>query len=130
MDMEEKINISITGEEKDKSEIVYNNIIENMKLSKDQQVRYLKDKVTRLEVEMRNRMVSVILIILSILGMGFGIYFMTQNLYLLGSIIIIGTFVGVMIRFYFMYRSILRITRSMEFDKIEHLRRILSMRLK
>lgn len=128
--MEEKINISITGEEKDKSEIVYNNIIENMKLSKDQQVRYLKDKVTRLEVEMRNRMVAVILVILSILGMGFGIYFMTQSLYLLGSIIIIGTFVGVMIRFYFMYRSILRITRSMEFDKIEHLRRILSMKLK
>lgn len=128
--MEEKINIAITGEEKDKSEIVYNSVIENMKLSKDQQVKYLKDKVTRLEVEMKNRMIAIILVIISIIGLSTGIYFMVQNFYLLGSVILISTFIGVLIRFYFMYKSILRITRSMEFDKIEHLRRILNMRLK
>lgn len=126
----ENISISITGEEKDKSEIVYNNLIENMKLSKDQQVKYLKDKVTRLELEMKNRVIALLLLMITIVGLCMGIYFMIRDLHLLGALVILGTVIGVMIRFYFMYKRVLRITRSMEFDKIEQLRRILDTKLK
>ena len=54
-----KIQVNISGEEKNKSEIVYNNVIdqmEDMKLTKAEQVQYLKTKVAALEVETRNKL--------------------------------------------------------------------------
>ena len=126
--MNEKIDISITGNEKSKNEIIYNNIMKE--LDNEQQVKYLKHKVTKLEIESKNKLVSVILILSSIIGFVIGIYFLILNLFLLGSIVIFATFIAVMIRFYMMYKSILNITHDMEFDKVEHLRKILNMRLK
>ena len=49
--MNEELNIVINGEENSKSEIVYNNVIKNMKLTKEEQVEYLKQKVSYLELE-------------------------------------------------------------------------------
>ena len=54
-----KIQVNIGGEEKNKSESVYNNVIdqmEDMKLTKAEQVQYLKTKVAALEVETRNKL--------------------------------------------------------------------------
>ena len=42
--MNEGLNIYISGEENNKSEIVYNNVVKNMKLTKEEQVEYLKLK--------------------------------------------------------------------------------------
>lgn len=126
--MNEKIDISINGNENSKSEIVYNNVIQG--LNKDEQVRYLKSKVTILETEMKNKLIALILFIIVLIGFSVGIYFLILDLYLLGIVTIFFTFIGVMIRFYMMYKSILKVTHSMEFDKIEHLREILNMKLK
>ena len=44
----EILNIAISGEEKNKNEIIYNNIVEAMetlKMSKDDQIEYLKTKL-------------------------------------------------------------------------------------
>jgi cobalamin biosynthesis protein CobD/CbiB len=126
--MHEKIDISINGDENSKSEIVYNNVIQG--LDQDQQVKYLKNKVTTLELEMKNKLIALILFLIVLVGFSIGIYFLILDLYLLGTIVIFLTFIGVMIRFYMMYKAILKVTHSMEFDKIEHLRKILNMRLK
>ena len=126
----DKIKISINGEENSKSEIVYNNIIDNLKLSEEEQVKYLKNKVAHLEMEMKNRLLTLILIIISLIGIGFGLYFMYIDLYLLGALCIIATFILVALKFHFMYKSIIKLSRDLEFDKIEHLRKILNTTLK
>ena len=126
--MNEKIDISINGTEKSKNEIIYNNVMQE--LTKEQQIKYLKSKVTSLELEMKNKLVAIILILSSIIGFSIGIYFVANNLYILGIITVFATFAVVLLRFYMMYKSILKVTRDMEFDNVEHLRKILNMRLK
>ena len=126
--MRENIDIMINGNENSKSEIVYNNIIQD--LNKDEQINYLKSKVILLEMEMKNKMIALLLLLISIVGFSAGIYFLMLDFYVLGSLIIFFTFIGIMIRFYLMYKSVLKVTHSMEFDKVEHLRKILNMKLK
>lgn len=130
MKYNDKVKISITGEERSKNEIVYNNIIENLKLTEEEQVKYLKNKVTNLEIEMHNKMITILLILLSIIGLTLGIGLIIMDIYILGILFVIATFVFVAIKFYLMYKKMLKITKSMEFDKIEHLRDILNMYLK
>ena len=126
--MNEKIDISINGNEKSKNEIIYNNLLKE--LDKEQQINYLKSKVTSLELEKKNRLVSAILILSSIIGFSIGIYFLILDLYILGTVVIFLTFIAVMIRFYMMYKNMLKIYHNNEFDKLEHLRKILNMKLK
>lgn len=128
MKYKEKIDISINGNENSKSEIVYNNVIDNLK--EEEKIRYLKTKVTNLEVEMKNKITFLILILVSLVGFAIGIYFLILDLYLLGSISIILTFIGVMIKLHMMFKNMIRVTRNMEFDKVEHLRKMLNSRLK
>ena len=130
MKYNDKVKISITGEERSKNEIVYNNIIENLKLTEEEQVKYLKNKVTNLEIEMHNKMITILLILLSIIGLTLGIGLIIMDIYILGILFVIATFVFVAIKFYLLYKKMLKITNSMEFDKIEHLRDILNMHLK
>ena len=130
MKYNDKVKISITGEERSKNEIVYNNIIEKLKLTEEEQVKYLKNKVTNLEIEMHNKMITILLILLSIIGLTLGIGLIIMDIYILGILFVIATFVFVAIKFYLMYKKMLKITKSMEFDKIEHLRDILNMHLK
>lgn len=130
MKYNDKVKISITGEERSKNEIVYNNIIENLKLTEEEQVKYLKNKVTNLEIEMHNKVITILLILLSIIGLTLGIGLIIMDIYILGILFVIATFVFVAIKFYLMYKKMLKITKSMEFDKIEHLRDILNMHLK
>ena len=130
MKYNDKVKISITGEEKSKNEIVYNNIIENLRLTEEEQVKYLKNKVTNLEIEMHNRMLTILLILLSVLGLTLGIGLIIMDIYVLGIVFVVITFVFVAIKFYLMYKKMLKISKSMEFDKIEHLRDILNMHLK
>lgn len=125
-----KINILISGEENNKSEIVYNNVIQNMNLTSEEQVRYLKTKISHLELELKNRNLTTLLFIISAFGIGFGLYLMIRDFYLLGSIFIITTFLGVIIRFYLMYKNVININQNMEFEKIEHLRKMLNERIK
>lgn len=125
-----KINILISGDENNKSEIIYNNVIQNMNLTSEEQVRYLKTKVAHLELELKNRNLTTLLFIISAFGICFGLYLMIINFYLLGSIFIVTTFLGVIIRFYLMYKNVININQNIEFEKIEHLRKMLNERIK
>ena len=124
------INITIDGTENNKSEIIYNNVIQNMELSEEEQVRYLKLKVSLLEMEMRNKMWLLILTIISLIGMGSGVYFLMIDIYFLGIILVVGTFSGVVAKLFSMYKIMIDMNHNTEFDKIEHLRKMLNMKLK
>lgn len=124
-----KINILISGEENNKSEIVYNNVIQNMNLTSEEQLKYLKTKVSYLESELKNRNFLFLLMIISAFGIGLGLYFLIIDFYLLGSIFIIITFIGVSYKFYGVRKDTVT-NKDAEFDKIEHLRKILNDRIK
>lgn len=126
--MTEKIDIRINGDEKSKSEIVYNNIIDG--LNKEDQIKYLKSKVTLLELQIKNKLIALILFLIVLVGFSIGIYFLVLDLYVIGTLVIFLTFIGVMIRFNMMYKSIIKVTHSMEFDKVEKLKKLLDKRLK
>lgn len=128
--MGEGLNIFISGEENNKSEIVYNNVVKNMKLTKEEQVEYLKIKVAQLELEMKNRMLLAFLLLISLFGLGFGLFLMILNIYWLGIIVVFGTFFGVSIRAYMTYKSTIKLVRTSEYDKVEQLRQMLNLKLK
>ena len=119
--MTEKIDIRINGNEKSKSEIVYNNVVDS--LNKEDQIKYLKSKVTILELQMKNKLIALILFLIVLVGFSIGIYFLVLDLYVIGTLVIFLTFIGVMIRFNMMYKSIVKVTHSMEFDKVEKLKK-------
>lgn len=125
-----KINILINGDEKDRSEIIYNNIISNLNLTEEEQVKYLKDKATKLELELRSRSLTMLLCIISLIGIGFGIFLLVNDLYIIGSLFITITFIGVITRFYLMYQNIINKTKSREFEKVDALKEILEDRLR
>ncbi len=125
-----KINIQINGDESNKSEIIYNNVIQNMNLDDKEQIEYLKSKITHLELELKTNNLTYLLCIISIFGLGFGIFLVAQDIYLLGSLFIVSTFVGVILRFYLMYKNAIYVRRNSDYDKIEQLRRILNERIK
>lgn len=128
--MNEELNIVINGEENSKSEIVYNNVIKNMKLTKEEQVEYLKQKVSYLELEMKNRNLLLLLFLVSLLGLGFGSFLIVLNIYWLGIIFIFGTFFAVSLKAYAMYKNMIKVARNKDFDKVEQLRNMLNLKLK
>lgn len=124
------VNITIDGTENNKSEIIYNNVIRNMELSEEDQLRYLKQKVSLLEMEMRNKVWLLILTLISLGGMGSGIYFLMKDIYFLGILLVLGTFVGVVWKLFMMYKTMMNMNHNAEFDQVEHLRKMLNMKLK
>ncbi len=125
-----KLNIAITGDENNKTEVVYNNVIQNMNLTSEEQINYLKNKINELELENKNRSLTSLLILISIVGIGFGLFLLIQDIYFLGSLFIITTFIGVIIRFYLMYKNVTNLNKNIEYEKIEQIRRLLNERLK
>ena len=125
-----KINILINGDETDRSEVIYNNVISNLNLTEEEQVKYLKDKATKLELELRSRTLTMLLCIISFIGIGFGIFLLMNDLYIIGTLFIAVTFIGVIIRFYLMYQNIINKTKSREFEKVDALKEILEAKLK
>lgn len=125
-----KINITINGEEANRSEIIYNNVISNMNLNNEEQVKYLKNRAVLLELQLKNRRLTTLLCLISIIGISFGIFLLVKDLYLLGSVFIIITFIGVIVRFCLMYKTIIDNTKNKDFEKIENLKEILESKLK
>ncbi|MFV0249904.1 MAG: hypothetical protein ACK5HP_02580 [Bacilli bacterium] len=130
MKNKEKLKINISGKEQNKGEIVYNNLIDNLNLSEVEQLEYLKSRVAYLELELQNKMMTIILCVISLIGIGLGLYLMVLDIYFLGVIFVVTTFSLVVIRFYLMYHNTVKTTKNIEFDKIENLRKLLNTTLK
>ena len=125
-----KINILINGEESNRDEIIYNNLISNLNLTEEEQVKYLKRRAMTLEQEMKNQKLTLLLCFISLIGISFGVILLVQNIYFLGILFIITTFVGVILRFHLMYKNMIEDSKSHEFDRVEQLKSILEDRLK
>lgn len=129
----EPISILIRGNEKNKNEIIYNNIVDKMdemNLSKDDQVEYLKSKISILESETHNKLSLMISILICLIMLGFGIYFVAIDLYLFGALISFLSVFVLMFKMYQSFKTSMNISKPDNYDKIEHLREILNMRLK
>lgn len=129
----EPISILIRGTEKNKNEIIYNNIVDKMdemNLSKEDQVEYLKSKISILESETHNKLNLMISILVCFIMLGFGIYFVATDLYLFGTLIVLLTVFILMFKMYQYFKTSMNISKPDNYDKIEHLREILNMRLK
>ena len=129
----EPISILIRGTEKNKNEIIYNNIVDKMdemNLSKEDQVEYLKSKISILESETHNKLNLMLSILVCFIMLGFGIYFVATDLYLFGTLIVLLSVSILMFKMYQYFKTSMNISKPDNYDKIEHLREILNMRLK
>lgn len=132
-DMEKDIlNIAISGDEKNKNEIVYNNIVEQMdklKMTKQEQIDYLKLKITTLENEYQNNMIIMFTIIFSFALLCVGIYLLVTDDYVLGSLFILLAFVLTVFK---LIRTLARDRkiRNKKFVELESIRNSLNAILK
>ena len=102
------LNIAVSGDEKNRNEIVYNNVVDAMdklNMSKNDQIEYLKTKITTLETEYQNNMTILITILLSLALICVGIYLLITNDYILGTVFIM---IGFMLTVYKLIRSLIK----------------------
>lgn len=126
------INISITGEELNKSEIVYNNVVKTMEeldMSKDEQIEYLKTKVAGLENDSKNKIFISLFVLLG-LGLNiFGLYLMCSSLYTFGIVFALAGFLVTTIKLLLVIKKYFQF-KNAKFSEVDRLKNILNSRLK
>lgn len=128
----EILNIAISGEEKNKNEIIYNNIVEAMehlKMSKDDQIEYLKTKVSNMEHEYQNNVMILIVLVISFMLVCLGLYLVATDEFVLGVIL---TFIGFGLSIIKLLTTIRKnnLIRNKKYIELESLRDSLSSLLK
>lgn len=126
------ISINIGSKDETKSEIVYNNVISNMdkmSLTKDEQIEYLKVRITELEQDQKYKTECIILGVMFLLVLLFGLFLMVQNFHTIGVIIIISTFVLSVVSTYKLSRQ-QKTESNDKFEEIETIRKLISSKLK
>ena len=126
------LNIAVSGDEKNKNEIVYNNVVdvmEKLKMSKEEQVEYLKTKITTLETDYQNNMMILFTIFLSLAVMSVGIYLLITNDYILGISFVL---IGFALTVYKLIKALIRDRkiRNKKFMELEGIRSSLNSILK
>ena len=126
------LNIAISGDEKNKNEIVNNNIIEVMgklKMTKDEQIDYLKTKLTVVENEYQNNLMVIITLVISAVIMILGIYLLISDEYILGVLFV---FAGFAFMVYKLVRVLIndRKIRNKKFIELESIRNSINSILK
>ncbi len=128
----EILNIAISGEEKNKNEIIYNNVVDamdNLKMPKEEQIEYLKTKLSAMESEYQNSISILITVVISLLLLGLGIYLVASEQILLGTILILLAFLLTMGKLLLTLRKYTSI-RSKKYIELESLRNNLNSILK
>lgn len=132
MNKNNSMNISITGEELNKSEIVYNNVVKTMEeldMSKDEQIEYLKTRVANLENESKNKIFISLFILLG-LGLNiFGLYLMCSSLYTFGIVFVLAGFLVTTIKLLLIIKKYFQF-KNVKFSEVDRLKNILNSRLK
>jgi Uncharacterized protein conserved in bacteria len=128
----EILNIAISGEEKNKSEIVYNNVVDamdNLKMTKEEQIEYLKTKVSNMEHEYHGNIAILIILVISFVLVCLGLYLVATNEYLLGVIV---TFIGFGLALFKLLSTIRKYNsiRNKKYIELESLRNNLNSILK
>lgn len=127
----DKVSININNNET-KSEIVYNNIVsnmDNMNISKDEQIEYLKNRVSELENDQKLKFDFAILGLSSLLLLVIGITFLILNFYFIGSFIVLLSFGYVGYKTYKLSNCNSKINLD-KFEEIEVIRKMIDSKLK
>lgn len=128
-----KINIEINGDEKFKSEIVYNNIMNTMNeknITKDEQIEYFKEKLTLLEASKKNTLKQVIIIIIGTVLLALGLFMTCIDFYTIGVIVSAVSFIATLICIIKFTGNYSYSLQSKKYEEIETLRKILDSKIK
>lgn len=128
----EILNIAISGEEKNKNEIIYNNIVEamdNLQMSKEDQIEYLKTKVSSMESEYQNNIAILVVLVISALLLGLGLYLVATEQVVLGVILVLISFILSVAKLLLTLKKYTSI-RSKKYVELESLRNNLNSILK
>lgn len=128
-----KLKIVINGNEKNKSEIVYNNLLNNMDntdISKDKQIDYLKSRINFLETNIKSKALLALIILINFVILCLGIFFTCIDYKILGVIISLLSFGSVIISLTKFYREYNNVEIHNDFGEIDSLRKILNSKLK
>ena len=128
-----KLKIVINGNETNKSEIVYNNLLNNMDstdLSKDKQIEYLKSRINFLETNIKSKALLTTIILINFIVLCLGIFFICINYKILGTIIDLVSFVSIIISLTKFYKKYNNVEVYNNFSEIETLRKLLNAKLK
>lgn len=128
-----KINIEINGDEKFKSEIVYNNIMNTMNeknITKDEQIEYFKEKLTLLEASKKNTLKQAIIIIIGTVLLALGLFMTCIDFYTIGVIVSAVSFIATLICIIKFTGNYSYSLQSKKYEEIETLRKILDSKIK
>ena len=126
-----KLKITIDGTEKNKSEIVYNNVISSMNdtnLSKDEQIDYLKQRINYLETNFKNKIHLGIIILINSIMFALGLLFMFIDIYVLGILFCCLSLILVIILLCF--NKSIKPEIDNEYDNAEKIRKTINSKLK
>ena len=127
------MNIKVNGNEKHKSEIIYNNIVESMEemqMSKEEQIEYLKSKLSSMESQLHFNTILICTIFLGLLGIGLGLYFVAVDSYLLGISLSFGTLAVMLYRIFLLFKRQIIGNKNTNFDKLDTIQKMLNSKLK
>ena len=126
------MNITITGEEKNKNEIIYNNVVDamnNLKMTKDEQIEYLKTKVSNMENTYQSNIMILITLIISVLLLGLGLYLVATDQIFLGIVLVLLGFSVIVVKLLLTLRRYTSM-RTKKYIEIDSLKENLSSILK
>ena len=115
-----------------KSEILYDNIVSNMdsmKLSKDEQIEYLKTRVSILEQENKKKYDFAILVLICLFSLIIGIALLILNFYTLGTLIVVVSCSYGIFKTYVLASKENKFSLD-KYEEVEAIRKIISSKLK
>ena len=115
-----------------KSEILYDNIVSNMesmKLSKDEQIEYLKTRVSILEQENKKKYDFIIMGLICLFLLVIGIALLILNFYTLGSFVVVGASAYGIFKTYMLASKENKFSLD-KYEEVEAIRKIISSKLK
>jgi len=128
--MENKnINIEIQNEIS-KEELIHNNVVSNLDLSLEEEVNYLRYRVSTLERDLKARMMYAILLLSAFVILCTGIILVINDIYLIGTFFILFAFGFVVVKFYLQLKKEINKSSRAEFHKIEQMKKRLEEKLR
>lgn len=115
-----------------KSEILYDNIVSNMesmKLNKDEQIEYLKTRVSVLEQENKKKYDFIIMGLICLFSLVIGITLLILNFYTLGTLVVVGACSYGIIKTYILASKENKFSLD-KYEEVETIRKIISSKLK
>ncbi len=128
----DKMVININDKSNSKSEIVYDNVVSNMEemsLNKNDQIEYLKTRISNLEKEQKLKYDLIVLGLSALFALIIGVTFMILNFYVIG-IFIIFTTCFVSCYHTFKLSSNQKKISLEKFEEIDEIRKYISSKLK